>query len=699
MTAGPSSHDRVDYPRHQLGDRETQGIREADARRTEEDDCRSELEEYTYSKKNVGSSSVPASRQDLDALTPTSHHRTRSSTNEAFATSADEARRDEFEANKRYSLTESQGHLSPNNSGSATSSSLESPASATFPRSPLSSASTVAADPSKPSVRFTDRGPPRGIVKRPTVSRQSSSNGAPVREWGVLFDEAGYATARSGQFLRGVARYIIEDFAPESSNLVVTPEKLVLLYSRYGLDSELYPFLEIFNSRAKDFYDRLADFFSDLDCQYHLIQPDAYSRPRVPALTPTGFAQYFTLCILAHPDEEFRRLDWIVCDAQIMADVPSANNEGQLFEKLPRQLIRSQFPVRHDPKSRKILEAALEDLAYDLGLLETSRPKSPLAIMPPPPPPASGAASSERAPRIQRFVRKGGHVVPLIDDDDHDRDSYRERSRYEDSGDESDRTLASPRASKAGPLNSTLKTSTASLSNTVNRPYPTTTSGGTAIYPHTLANTSTKTYRRAQSPPVIRGYRASAPDVSSNTSPTSYHRSTGYAPVERERRNAIVDTSPTHNHGSGSRTELGPPTPTTPTSSTIRSSSGAALSKAPTPNTTTMTLVSSTTSLPSATNTEHHRRDSHSHSRQDSFGSTRRAIVAMNTGEKKHHSHGHTHTHTRSNSHSSSHSHKDRGPTWEEVLKSQPSSPHHHSSHHRTGSSSSGHHYRHRSGH
>lgn len=35
----------------------------------------------------------------------------------------------------------------------------------------------------------------------------------------------------------------IDDLAPSSSSLVITPEKLSALYSRYRLNPEIYPFI------------------------------------------------------------------------------------------------------------------------------------------------------------------------------------------------------------------------------------------------------------------------------------------------------------------------------------------------------------------------------------------------------------------------------------------------------------------------
>ncbi|KAI3327900.1 hypothetical protein HD806DRAFT_339236 [Xylariaceae sp. AK1471] len=356
---------------------------------------------------------------------------------------------------------------------------------------PLPSLSPTAtqAGPPRPGVRFSDivplihsplSGPASSPAKKAPWTmyrRVSSSSGEPVPEWGVLFDGNGFATARCGQVFRGLARCLAEDFPPRCG-LVVTPEKLGLLYSRFRIEGEVYPFEDIFHTlprqednitttttgsnRLTTYYDRISDFFADLDCEYYLVPPSTFetsllirspstlsvssataaspllpvsprsssysslhsnsnpnpykpslpsSRPRsvrpcIPALTPVGFAQFFTTCVLAHPDEEAKRLHKIVNELVLMADMPSNNNlttpntpislstptfptqsptslasggsssssahNRSYSEKLPRQFVRSLFPVRADANSRKLLAAAVEDLLYDLRLSSSS---------------------------------------------------------------------------------------------------------------------------------------------------------------------------------------------------------------------------------------------------------------------------------------------------------------------------------------
>ncbi|KAI8634181.1 hypothetical protein F5Y19DRAFT_203005 [Xylariaceae sp. FL1651] len=335
-----------------------------------------------------------------------------------------------------------------------------SPSSA-FAAPPLPPPSAVAdVGPPRPEVRFTGSVPPIRVPIPATTKkapwalyrRSSSLSGEPVLEWGQLFDGNGYATARCGQVLRGLAKYLIEQFPPRGG-LVITPEKLGFLYSQFRIEDEVYPLEDIFyylprqgnGNSLSNYYNRISDFFADLDCEYHLVPPSttdtsllarssstlsvssvmtaspsspvfsrssSYSslgpnpnpykplrsrprsaRPCVPALTPVGFAQFFTTCVLAHPDEEAKRLDRIVRELQLVADISSNNVTvpstpstpstplspfpsshtlttvtGSGSEKLPRQFLRSLLPVNADLNSRKLLEAAVNDLLYDLRL-------------------------------------------------------------------------------------------------------------------------------------------------------------------------------------------------------------------------------------------------------------------------------------------------------------------------------------------
>ncbi|KAH8677375.1 hypothetical protein BX600DRAFT_506420 [Xylariales sp. PMI_506] len=224
----------------------------------------------------------------------------------------------------------------------------------------------------KPGVRFSDR---RHFSKRPAgVSRHSSSS-LPLVEWGLLFDSDGTATGRLGQVIEGLAEYIIYEYSPKKS-VAIPPEKLGKFYSKYRLEKESYPFCTVFDAAQGD---SLADLYLTLGCQFHLIQKDSCSIPSVPALTPDGFVRFLTLCIVAYPDEEFRRWE------RLVADIPLSTNSdpaavGVQREDLPRTIIRSYFPAKPDVKNKKLLDTSMKILLPSMrrpgldSMLSTSSP-------------------------------------------------------------------------------------------------------------------------------------------------------------------------------------------------------------------------------------------------------------------------------------------------------------------------------------
>ena len=106
---------------------------------------------------------------------------------------------------------------------------------------------------------------PKQMITPSTPSQPSypleKGNGETTLEkaWGPLFDEKCRPTARLGQFLRGLADYIvraihtgvlpqrqidsylqIENYEPEHST-VITPSKMIKYYEKQKLGNELYP--------------------------------------------------------------------------------------------------------------------------------------------------------------------------------------------------------------------------------------------------------------------------------------------------------------------------------------------------------------------------------------------------------------------------------------------------------------------------
>ncbi|CAM1509477.1 Fc.00g032160.m01.CDS01 [Cosmosporella sp. VM-42] len=211
----------------------------------------------------------------------------------------------------------------------------------------------------RPTVRFSDRvpvvlhngpSPPQPRRSEMNIGRQvdperedkASSLSAVDIKWGNLFDERGDPTQRLGQFLRGIANYIIAEYSPTNS-MVVTPDKLLAFYSKYKLESEAVPFQNIFNVQPKEALDNLEDLYLDLRCNYCLVKsrPDSRSPPYIPALTPTGFAEWMTQQIQAFPDQEAKRLSQVIAELPIEADTSARDGKP---ERLPKQLSRHLLP-------------------------------------------------------------------------------------------------------------------------------------------------------------------------------------------------------------------------------------------------------------------------------------------------------------------------------------------------------------------
>lgn len=100
----------------------------------------------------------------------------------------------------------------------------------------------------------------------------------------------------------------------------------------------------------------------------------------VPSLTAVGFAHWMTLHILAYPEEEWKRLEKIVCTMPVNADGDLVDGKP---ERLPKQISRYLLPELEDRKSRKRLDTAIHDFLEDIG----SAPARKKSITNSPPPP------------------------------------------------------------------------------------------------------------------------------------------------------------------------------------------------------------------------------------------------------------------------------------------------------------------------
>ncbi|KAL3439426.1 hypothetical protein BDV09DRAFT_2235 [Aspergillus tetrazonus] len=149
--------------------------------------------------------------------------------------------------------------------------------------------------------------------------------------WGKLFDD-GKPTERLGQFLRGIAMYLIEHYPP-GNTLVVVPEKLQKFYADTSIASDPYPWEDIFDDRTSS----ISRLFRDFQVEHHLVQVRLDERPDVPALTPKGFELFATLMIQAHPDKEYERMQKAVLNMPI-------SNPDNKKERFPKEIPRRLFP-------------------------------------------------------------------------------------------------------------------------------------------------------------------------------------------------------------------------------------------------------------------------------------------------------------------------------------------------------------------
>ncbi|KAL1305216.1 hypothetical protein AAFC00_002134 [Neodothiora populina] len=223
--------------------------------------------------------------------------------------------------------------------------------------------------------RESDASPSRGDSSwtRPMPSRPSNPmNDATILEkaWQPLF-ENGRPTARLGQFLRGLAVHMIDDFEPRNS-LIVTPGKMLRFFREMRQPDETYPFQDVFGGKCTNV--SISRMYRGLGCEHHLTQLTLNDDPTIPGLTPRGFATFFTTLIQAYPDREFNRL------GKSVLKMPISNADCRT-ERFPKELSRRLFPRDEDRASQQKLWLTI---SADRNLqLRTSNP------MPPPPPPSA----------------------------------------------------------------------------------------------------------------------------------------------------------------------------------------------------------------------------------------------------------------------------------------------------------------------
>lgn len=197
--------------------------------------------------------------------------------------------------------------------------------------------------------RYGDRSDSDAMPRRPTIPSLDVNEEPTTLEkiWQPLFDINGEPTERLGQFLRGIALHIIDDYEPKKS-LVITPAKLKKFYEDVKLADDTYPWHNVFTLSNSS----IAKIYRDKKIEHFYVQENISDPPVIPALTPVGFQRWMTLHIQAHPGAEFERLQQAVRDMPI-------NNADNPKERFPKELSRRLLPKFDDLETRQYCSAAL----------------------------------------------------------------------------------------------------------------------------------------------------------------------------------------------------------------------------------------------------------------------------------------------------------------------------------------------------
>lgn len=220
--------------------------------------------------------------------------------------------------------------------------------------------------------------------------------------WEPLFNN-GRPTARLGQFLRGLAIHLIEDYEPKGS-LVVTPAKMLQFYREVKSPDEIYPFQDIFGGQCTNA--SISRMYQSLKCQHHLVQLTCEDIPTIPGLTPHGFECWMTTLIQAHPDVEYERL------AKAVLNMPISNADSP-SERFPKQISRRLFPQEGDRATQQKL---YHSISADRNIqLRNSNPMPP---PPPQPPPPINTAFKERERNPYSSAPSASTAGTSYDDED-----------------------------------------------------------------------------------------------------------------------------------------------------------------------------------------------------------------------------------------------------------------------------------------
>ncbi|KZM21307.1 uncharacterized protein EKO05_0006306 [Ascochyta rabiei] len=213
--------------------------------------------------------------------------------------------------------------------------------------------------------------------------RMATDDFTPIEKmWQRLFDLQGRPLPRLGEFLRGLAMHLIEDYEPKRS-LVISPAKMQKFYEDVQVLSEVYPWQTIFGELS---YAALSKVYQSMRCQHHLIQEHPAELPYIPALTPKGFEEWMTAMILAYPDTEHERITKAVLGMPI-------SNADNTKERFPKELPRRMFPRTENVQAQQRCAANL-----------SAEGVSPLRKVPtfPPPPPPPKVDTSAAIPSLER---------------------------------------------------------------------------------------------------------------------------------------------------------------------------------------------------------------------------------------------------------------------------------------------------------
>ncbi|KAK3304590.1 uncharacterized protein B0T15DRAFT_247815 [Chaetomium strumarium] len=279
-----------------------------------------------------------------------------------------------------------------------------------------------------PGVHWSNPVPPPPVGTAPGLAKEAS---VIDQKWGILFDRDGLPTKRWQQVLKGIGSYLMDEFMPQKT-LVVTPAKMAGFYSHHRLETEVFPFPDIFRAPPS----RLAELYQQLSCEYYLVPAEPKARPTLPGLTLAGWTQWTTLAVRAYPNEEAERL------AKAVAALP-INAESLLDgkpERLPKQIPRRLMPERPDRAARLLLDGALKShlgspdssarrtvpVSVSTTTTSSSRPSSPRSRYRPP-------SSSSPPPRSAQQTRGDDYHDPRRRSD-RDRERQKERSYRDNDG-------------------------------------------------------------------------------------------------------------------------------------------------------------------------------------------------------------------------------------------------------------------------